>query len=161
MTAVLKFRDVLIPPNKILSEVLIRPGSTVLDYGCGPGSFSIPVAQLVGESGKVFALDIHPLAVECVKKMALEKGLTNIKTILSDCKTNLRDQSIDVVMLYHAFDAMKNPDLVLKEIHRVLKLNGFLSFRGLNMKKYSSMIIDSGLFKLEKKTKKTINFSRI
>ena len=161
MTAVLKFRDVLIPPNEILSEVWLRPGSSVLDYGCGPGSFSIPAAQIVGESGKVFALDIHPLAIERVKKTALEKGLTNIKPILSDCKTNLPDQSIDVVMLYHAFDAMKNPNLVLKEIHRVLKPNGFLSFRGLNGKKYSSMIIDTGLFKLQKKNKKTYNFSKI
>ena len=161
MTAILKFRDVLIPPSKILSEVWLRPGSSVLDYGCGPGSFSIGAAQLVGESGKVFALDIHPLAVERVKKTALEKGLANIKTILSDCKTNLPDQSIDVIMLYHAFHDMKNPNLVLKEIHRVLKPNGFLSFRDFNMKKYSSIIIDTGLFKLEKKTKKTINFSKV
>jgi len=36
----------------------------VLDYGCGPGSYIKPLLELVGCSGKIFALDIHPLAIK-------------------------------------------------------------------------------------------------
>jgi len=161
MSAILKFRDLLISPNKILNEVDIRKGSVILDYGCGPGSFSIAAAQVVGESGLVYALDIHPLAIERVQKTASEKGLTNIQTILTDYKTDLHDKSVDTVLLYHVFHDVKNPDLVLQEIHRVLKPNGILSFRDFNTKKFSAKIIDSGLFKLQKKTKKSVIFSKV
>jgi len=161
MSAILKFRNALISPQKILNEVGIKPGSIILDYGCGPGSFSIASAQTVGEAGKIYSLDIHPLAIENVQKLASERGLTNIETILSDCKTSLPAESVDVVLLYYTFDGLSNPDLVLKEINRILKPNGFLSFRAIRMKKYSSKIIDTGLFRLEKTNKKTYNFSKI
>jgi len=58
-----KFRDLFLPRLNILEEVGIKPGFHVLDFGCGPGSYIIPLAKLVGESGKVYAMDIHPLAI--------------------------------------------------------------------------------------------------
>ena len=61
-----KFRDLFLPRENILKEVGIKPGFYILDYGCGAGSYTIPAAQLVGNSGKVYALDIHPLAVQRV-----------------------------------------------------------------------------------------------
>ena len=64
----LKLRDKIIPPQKILNEIGIKPNLILLDYGCGPGSFSLAAAELVGKTGKVFALDIHPLALKKVKK---------------------------------------------------------------------------------------------
>ncbi len=62
----LKLRDKFgIPfrPEAELNKLNIQEGQTVLDYGCGVGSFSIPTARLVGEKGKVYALDKQPLAV--------------------------------------------------------------------------------------------------
>jgi len=161
MSAILRFRDALIPPHRVLNEVELRPGTQILDFGCGPGSFSVAAAQLVGESGKVFALDIHPLAIEKVQKLASEIGLTNIKTVLSDCKTGLPNESIDVILLYHAFHDFKDPNSVLSELHRVLKVDGVLSFRDFIIKKFSSRILDTGLFKLQKKSKKTYTFSKV
>ncbi|MCK4241915.1 MAG: methyltransferase domain-containing protein, partial [Dehalococcoidia bacterium] len=61
MSLTYKFRDLRLPRMDILKEVGIEPGFHVLDYGCGPGSYTIPLAELVGESGKIYALDIHPL----------------------------------------------------------------------------------------------------
>ena len=52
-----KFRDLFLPPRKKLNDVGIRPGFHILDYGCGPGSYSIAAAELVGNSGKVRAED--------------------------------------------------------------------------------------------------------
>lgn len=41
----------------------IKEGSHVLDYGCGPGFCTIPAAKIVGSQGMIYALDIHPLAI--------------------------------------------------------------------------------------------------
>lgn len=72
-----KLRDISRPPKNILREAGIKPGYSVLDYGCGPGGLSIAAAQLVGESGVVHSLDIHPLAVRNLQYNALKKGIRN------------------------------------------------------------------------------------
>ncbi len=57
-----RFKSLLSPPEKVLNEAGIRKGSVVVDYGCGPGRYTIPVARMVGKEGRVYAIDIHPLA---------------------------------------------------------------------------------------------------
>ena len=158
------FRDIFLPRKNILEEAGIKPGFHILDYGCGPGSYSTVAAQLVGESGKVYALDIHPLAVQQVQKIAGKKRLTNIKTILSDCATGLSDESIDVVLLYDTLHNLSKPDEVLAELYRVLKPNGTLSFNDHHLKEENEIITritGKGLFKLSKKGKSVYNFLKV
>jgi len=50
-------------PYKILERAGLKPGQNVLEVGCGPGFFTIPAAHIVGEEGKVYAVDTHPLAI--------------------------------------------------------------------------------------------------
>jgi ubiquinone/menaquinone biosynthesis C-methylase UbiE len=155
-----KFRDLFSPRRNILEEVGIEPGFHVLDYGCGPGSYIVPAAELVGRSGKVYALDIHPLAIKSVKSIASKKQLANVKTICSDCKTGLPDKSIDVILLYDTFHDLSDSNKVLKELHRVLKPNGILSFNDHHMKEDEIVnnLTKKGSFKLSKKGKRTYSF---
>jgi ubiquinone/menaquinone biosynthesis C-methylase UbiE len=157
-----KLRDLFSPRRNILKEVGIKPGYNVLDYGCGPGSYILPVAELVGKSGKIYALDINPLAARAVQKISSKKRLTNVETITSDCKTGLPSDSIDVVLLYDTFHALSDPNSVLKELHRVLKPGGILSLSDHHMreKEIISKITSSGLFKLSKKGEKVYNFQK-
>ena len=120
-------RDRFVNPGKQLQKVGIEEGQTVLDFGCGPGSYAIPAARMVGERGRIYALDIHPLAIKAVEKKAKKERLTNIKTILSDRDTGLPDGSIDVVLLYDTIHMIKHKQSLLKELHRVMKTNGLLS----------------------------------
>jgi len=158
-----KLRDFFLPPKNILEEVGIRQGYYVLDYGCGPGSYSVVAAKFAGSEGKVYALDMHPLAVQRVKNIALKKRLTNIKPILSDCATGLGDSSVDVVLLYDTFHGLSEPDVVLQELHRVLKPDGVLSFSDHHMKKDEgiSKLTSRGLFSLPAKGKRTYSFSKV
>jgi ubiquinone/menaquinone biosynthesis C-methylase UbiE len=158
-----KFRDFFLPRMNILKEVGIEPGFHVLDYGCGPGSYIVPLAELVGESGKIYALDIHPLAIQMVQDIAARKGLRNIETIHSDCATGLENGAIDVVLLYDTYHDVTNPDGVLEELHRVLKPNSVLSFSDHHMKKDEilSQITRNNLFVLSRKGKKTYSFSKV
>jgi len=155
-----KFRDLFRPRRNILEELGIEPGFHVLDYGCGPGSYIIPLAELVGESGKVYAMDIHPLAIQRVQDIASKKQLTNVETILSDCQTGLPDNTLDAVLLYDAFHHLSDPDVVLKELHRVLKPDGVLSFSDHHMKENEivSAVTNSGLFSLSRKGQRTYSF---
>jgi ubiquinone/menaquinone biosynthesis C-methylase UbiE len=121
MSFTYRFRDLFLPRMNILKEVGIEPGFHILDYGCGPGSYIAAAAELVGPSGKIYALDIHPLAVQSVQSIASKRQLTNVETIRSDHKTGLPDDSVDVVLLYDVLHALSDPNGVLEELHRVLK----------------------------------------
>jgi len=158
-----KFRDLLLPRKNILKEVGIKPGFCILDYGCGPGSYTMVAARMVSDSGKVYALDIHPLATRQVQSAAARRHVTNVEVILSGCATGLPDKSIDVVLLYDIFHGLSEPDKVLAELHRVLKSNGILSFNDHHMKEEDiiARITGNGLFKLSKRGEKVYNFSKI
>jgi len=159
-----KFRDLFSPRENTLKEVGIKPGFHILDYGCGPGSYTIPAAQLVGKAGKVYALDIHLLAVQRVQSVAAKRNLTNIEAILSDGATGLPDESIDIVLLYDTFHNLNRPEEVLAELHRVLKPDGILSFNDHHMKEEQEIIAKltcQGFFTLSVKGEKVYNFSKI
>jgi ubiquinone/menaquinone biosynthesis C-methylase UbiE len=157
-----KLRDLRLPRRNILKEVGIKPGFRVLDYGCGPGSYTFPLAELVGESGQIYALDIHPLAIRRVKDMASKKRLANVQTILSDCQTGLPDNSLDVVLLYDIFHHLGDPNKILKELHRVLKPSGVLSFSDHHMKEDEivSGVANSGFFSLSQRNQRTYSFTK-
>lgn len=156
------FRDTFLRPKDILKEAGIKPGFHVLDYGCGLGSFTFIAAEIVGESGTVYAVDIQPLAIQSVQTKAAKKGLTNVETILSDCKTGLKDNIIDVVLLYDIFHMLQNPDDILQELHRLLKREGILSFSDHHLKedKILSGVTKNRLFALAKKGKETYTFTK-
>jgi ubiquinone/menaquinone biosynthesis C-methylase UbiE len=160
MTFTFKIRDLFRPRKDIVKEVGIKEGFHVLDYGCGSGSYVAAVAELTGKSGKIYALDVHPLAIEMVKKIVAKKRLTNVETIISDRKTGLPDDSIDVVLLYDVFHDLTDPNGVLAELHRVLKPDGILSLSDHHMKENEivSNLTGKTLFKLLRKGEKTYSF---
>jgi ubiquinone/menaquinone biosynthesis C-methylase UbiE len=163
MAFTFKVRDLFKPRRNVVKEVGIKPGFHVLDYGCGSGSYITAVAKLVGKSGKIYALDIHPLAIQMVQRIASKNQLANVETILSNCKTGLPDESVDVVLLYDTFHDLSNPDEVLEELHRILKSNGILSFSDHHMKEDEivSRVTDKGSFRLSRKGERTYSFVKM
>ena len=162
MSFAYRFRDLFSPRSAILKESGLSSGDHVLDYGCGPGSYVEGVLKIMGETGKLYALDIHPAAVERIGKMAKKKNWKNVKAILSNRDTGLADNCLDVVLLYDVFHKLYDPEGVLGEIHRVLKKDGKLSFSDHHMK--DGEILNYGaikrFFKVSKKGKKTFLFDR-
>ena len=161
MALIFKIRDLVSPPRKSLEEAGLVLGDRVLDYGCGPGGYVADAAEMVGESGKVYALDIHPLAIERVRFMAAKKGLTNVETIRSDCRTGLPNESLDMVLLYDVFHMLDKPRAVLAELYRVLKAKGTVSFSDHHMKHEGIVVgmTDGGLFVLVDKDERTYTFA--
>jgi ubiquinone/menaquinone biosynthesis C-methylase UbiE len=116
-------------PHKLLKAAGLEEGHKVLEVGCGPGFFTIPAAEIVGGEGHVFALDIHPRAVERVKKKTHKKALKNVTAICANASdTGLPAGSIDLAFVFglrHVAGGLEN---VLSELHLVVKPGGFLSF---------------------------------
>jgi ubiquinone/menaquinone biosynthesis C-methylase UbiE len=158
-----KFRDLFLPRRNILREAGIKPGFHVLDYGCGPGSYIMPLAELVAATGKIYALDIQPRAIQMVQGIARKRNLTNVETILSDCDTGLPDTAIDAVLLYDTLHTLHDPNRVLKEFHRVLKPGAILSISDHHMKEedITSKVTSSNLFALSAKGNTTYTFSKL
>jgi ubiquinone/menaquinone biosynthesis C-methylase UbiE len=121
-------RDFFNPPRNWVAEAGVKAGDTVLDFGCGRGGFTVAAARAVGPAGKVYALDVNPLALESAQKKAGKKRPGPVETILSDGPTGLPDGSVDVVLLYDVFHELDAPEAVLAELARILKAGGKLSF---------------------------------
>ena len=127
MSLWLKAREWFGNPRQRLEEAGLERDQAVLDYGCGIGSYTLPAAQIVGDGGVVYALDIHPLAVATVARRVGEANLTNVETIQSDRDTGLSDESVDAVLLYDVLHSIPDKGALLRELHRVLKPGGSLS----------------------------------
>ncbi len=162
MSLAIKVRDLRRPRMKILQEVGIKQGFHVLDYGCGPGSYILPLSELVGGSGRIYALDANPLAVRAVEGLAAKQGLVNVQTILSERETGLQPESIDIVLLYDILHDLKEHEGVLAELYRVLKPGGILSVSDHHLKKDEiiSRVTGNSLFRLSAKKESSINFAK-
>jgi len=135
---------------------LVEEGQYFLDFGCGTGDFTIPAARIVGKRGKVYALDCFPRQLKIVEEKARKAGLSNIETILSDNKTDLSDECIDIIWMCDAFHEINQKREVLEELHRVLKREGVLAiYDGMRDK---VMDYTEGLFSLNGKDDKLLRF---
>ena len=157
-----KIRDLVRPRSLVLKEAAIEPGAKVLDFGCGPGSYGVALARAVGPTGHIYALDLNPAAIRVTKRLASRRKIENLTTILSDGDTGLPDASVDAVLLYDTFHHLSRPGDILRELHRVLKPGGLLSFSDhhLSEGKIIAGVTASGLFELERKGNKTYSFRK-
>ncbi|MBN1152850.1 MAG: class I SAM-dependent methyltransferase [Dehalococcoidia bacterium] len=156
-----KVRDALRPRVPYLREAGITEGMSVLDFGCGPGGYVVPAAQMVGTGGRVYALDVRQSALTMSLDRASKLGLANVETILSDCATGLANDSLDVVLLYDIVHDLAYPSVILAELHRVLKPQGILSSHDhhLQAEVLKRVIESGGLFHLSKIGARTLTFA--
>lgn len=120
------FRKLVQNPRKILSPY-IKNGMTVLDLGCGPGFFSLEIANLLEGSGKVIAADLQDGMLNKVRKK-IEGTQLESKVILHKCEEdsiNLK-QKVDFIFAFYMIHEVPDQTHLFKELKSVLNPNGEL-----------------------------------
>ena len=105
----------------------VKPGATVADIGAGPGFYTVRLARAVGESGRVYAVDISASTVRELRSRVQREGLANVEVIKGDVDSpNLPEASLDAALIVNAYHEMKEHQAMLAEIRKALKPSGRL-----------------------------------
>jgi ubiquinone/menaquinone biosynthesis C-methylase UbiE len=117
-------------PQKVLDQMHIDPGMTVADFGSGAGHYSLLLAEKVGPSGKIFAFDVQKDLLLRLKNLAVQQNIGNIQTFWTDLdepnSTNLKQDSVDRVIMTNVLFQTEDKKALLREAKRVLKPNGLV-----------------------------------
>jgi len=118
------FRRMFHNPRKILDR-FVKSGDTALDIGCGPGFFTIPMAEMVGEKGLVIAADINQGMLDRVKRRAEAAGVS-ARIRLQLCESNRLGigQQADFALAFWMAHEVRDLDRFFAEIRTLLKPGG-------------------------------------
>jgi ubiquinone/menaquinone biosynthesis C-methylase UbiE len=114
--------------DTLLEALQIQPGHTVCDMGCGNGFYSLRIAKLVGERGRVIAVDIQREMLELLKDGAAAERITNIEPVLGTVvDPKLPAASVDLMLLVDVYHEFSHPEQMLAAIRNSLKPDGRLA----------------------------------
>lgn len=120
-----KARDKWMKVAQILEMADIQLGNNVADIGCHQGYMSIRVADFIGETGKVYSVDVREDRLNKLNDIASERDIKNIQTILGDYDDpKLEENSIDVVLIIDAYHEMNDYKQILFHVKKALKPDG-------------------------------------
>lgn len=119
-------------PKKNIQQFRLREGMRVADFGSGSGHYSRAAAEIVGESGRVYAIDIQKELLREVKNFSSRQQQDTIDVLSGDIETiggsKLPDESVDAVMLTNVLFQIEDKETTLAEAHRVLGKGGNVFF---------------------------------
>jgi ubiquinone/menaquinone biosynthesis C-methylase UbiE len=113
-----------IDPEKYLKEKGIKEGMVVADIGCGPGFFVFPASEIVGKSGKIYAIDTQQEMLDELKKRKPAKNVIVLKS--EESKLPVESAVVDIAIMVSVLHEVYNPKEFLNEVKRVLKPVGRL-----------------------------------
>jgi ubiquinone/menaquinone biosynthesis C-methylase UbiE len=111
-------------PHKILKN-FIKEDMKVLDLGCGPGFFSIDIAKMLNDSGKVIAADLQEGMLEKVKNKILGTELEK-RIEIHKCEENKIGitENVDFVLCFYMVHEVPDQDNLFRELRSILNPNG-------------------------------------
>jgi ubiquinone/menaquinone biosynthesis C-methylase UbiE len=123
-----KPRGGFIQPHAAITAMHLDEGMRVADLGAGTGAFSIAAAERVGQSGRVYAIEVRKELLEKIQRQAREQRCENVDVFGGDIEvrggTRLNDNAVGAVILSNVLFQVEDTNGLLQEIQRILKPEG-------------------------------------
>jgi glutathione peroxidase-family protein/ubiquinone/menaquinone biosynthesis C-methylase UbiE len=114
--------------SEMVKELKLKPGMSVADIGSGNGYHTLMMAEIIGNKGTAYAVDIQPEMLRMLKERANKAGMKNIKSIENRYwDTDLPDSSIDFALMADVYHEFSHPEQMLSSIRRALKPQGIVT----------------------------------
>jgi SAM-dependent methyltransferase len=118
-------RDAEEQPDRVVQELDIPKGATVVDLGAGVGYFTWRLAEQVGPQGRVIAVDIQEGMLDRMKKNLADRGVTNVEMVLGSAEDpHLPVGEVDLVLIVDVYHELQHPEKTMEHVRRSLKPNG-------------------------------------
>jgi cyclopropane fatty-acyl-phospholipid synthase-like methyltransferase len=109
----------------MLKQLGVKPGMTVCDMGCGNGFYTIQLAERVGPTGQVLAVDIQPEMLRLMEARAAEKGIENITSLFGTVvDPKLPEGEVDLILCVDVYHEFSHPEQMLAAMRKSLKPDG-------------------------------------
>ena len=120
-------REIFHQRDKIAAAVGLKPGMAMADIGAGTGLFTLTFSEAVGETGKVYAVDIAKNFLEHIQARATQAHAANVQTIqCTERSVELPESSIDLAFICDVYHHFEYPQASLATLHKALKPGGEL-----------------------------------
>jgi len=116
-------------PETILQRADATKGMTMADLGSGPGFFTIPMAQITGEKGLVYAVDSNQNILDNLKENIAKSGVNPkvIKIVKNDvCHTGIPNESVDLVLFANVLHEVADRKAFFQEVKRISKITALI-----------------------------------
>ena len=116
-----RFRQFFQNPRKILKKY-VRPGMTVLDLGCGTGYFTLEIARLLNNNGKVIAADVQKGMLDILKQELENCELKHLIEIQNSQEHSLGlSEKVDFILAFYSFHEMRYIENIISDLTRIVK----------------------------------------
>lgn len=120
-------RDRWQKPDDLIHHLNLKPGSKVADVGCHEGYITIKLSAVVGQSGKVYAVDVEQSKLDKLQSILTKRSITNVEPVKGDYDNpKLPLNSLDGVIILDTYHEMDDHDEILLHIKSALKIDGRL-----------------------------------
>lgn len=115
-------------PAKNVARLGLVHGMKVIDLGAGSGFYALAAAKVVGDNGRVYAVDVQKNILDRIRNTAAEYGLRNIESVWGDAEklggTKLGQDLADRIIASNLVFQLQKPDDFVLECKRLLKSGG-------------------------------------
>lgn len=117
-------------PEENIKALGIYEGMYIADLGAGVGAYTIPLAEKLGDTGRVYAVEVQKDFLTNIKNLATARGLKNVELLWGNIEklggTKIKDSGVDIVVISNVLFQAEDKAGLLKEASRILKAGGKL-----------------------------------
>ena len=114
-------------PSKAIAALAIADGAVVADVGAGSGYYTVRLARVVGNAGRVVATDLQPGMLDILRRKVSAEGLTNVTLVQGRADDPvLPAATFDLILMVDVYHELSAPQVFVRRLKDALKPDGRL-----------------------------------